>query len=419
MIDPQNTSVYLVAGREESRVNDRVIKLLFLRERFHAVTLVTPGSKVSNPTRLRVPPAVGLTGILRVFGLNQLKEAIDRYLYFPSLDIRFVWALKKPLLERLRVDLEACRQPVVVLTFPPHALGGLAAQIKRKYPAVRVVLDWQDLWSFDPNYAERSPSLYKKRIRRWEQKFIASADLHLATNERAAEVLIKRYHAPEKRVSYIEHHFHPDDLRSGNKHTLPIKKTGPVRLVFMGTLDKPPRVPGRELLNVVREVNANTQHVELHVYGGLPVMTKEERQQAADQGIVFHGLVTHEEATRALANYDVLILLLADMPNSRAVLSIKLPHYLLAKKPILAIVPRDSAIADVVEKTRAGSVIDTSLREAGSWQTELLETLPDKGRLLNLDSNRSQSAIDTYHWKNIAPRWVSAITGKRKTVNKQ
>jgi len=413
VVNAQNASVYLVAGREESRINDRVKKLLTLRDRFHAVTLVTPGLGVSDAARLRVPPVIGLTGILRLLGLNQLKNAIDRYLYFPSLDIRFVRALRKPLFARLNADLEARRESVVVLTFPPHALGRLGVEIKRQFPAVRVVLDWQDLWSFDPNYAERSPDLYKKRIHRWEQEFIESADLHLATNERAAAVLIGQYKAPAERVSYIEHHYHPDDLIAGDSEMPVTDSNAPLRLAFMGTLDKPPRVPGRELLSVVSQVNALERHVELHVYGGLPAMTDEERRQASDRGIIFHGLVSHEEATRALLNYDVLVLLLADMPNSRVVLSIKLPHYLLAHKPILAVVPGDSAIADVVEQTGAGSVIDSSSCGNATWQSVLSELLNDKQRLLSLDADRSQLAIDSYHWDNIAPRWMAAITGEQ------
>ena len=420
MAESQNISVYAVAGREESRVNDRVIKLLSLRDQFHAVTLVTPGSKTSNAERLRVPPVVGVTGILRVLGLKSLKAAIDRYLYFPSLDIRFVWALRRPLLARLRDDLSAGRKVVVVLTFPSHALGRLAIYIKKQLPNVRVVLDWQDLWSYDPNYFERSPRLYRARIHRWEQQFIASADLHLTTNKRAAEVLINRYQAPAESVDYIEHHFHPDDLGlTGDRVAADSDavKTGPVRLAFMGTLDKPPRVPGQELLQVLRRVNATDRQVEFHVYGNPPTMTSIQRQEAADHGIVFHGLVSHEEATRALLDYEVLVVLLADMPNSRVVLSIKLPHYLLANRPVLAIVPQDSAIADVIAATGAGRVISSSPSEHSDWQTVVANLLADQQQLRRLDADRSQAAVDAYHWDNIAPRWVAAITGEPSSGN--
>ena len=423
MADHKNTSVYVAAGREESRVNDRVMKLFSLRDSFHAITLVTPGKKISTPERLSVPPVIGVTGILRVLGLNSLKKAIDRYLYFPSLDIRFVWAVKRPLFARLRADLDAGRTAVVILTFPPHALGTLAAAVKKSFPDVRVVLDWQDLWSFDPNYFERSPELFRPKIYRWEQEFIESADLHLATNKRAAEILKTRYGAPPEKVSYIEHHYHPDDLvrndSQAGQSDSPGSKEGPVRLAFMGTLDKPPRVPGRKLLEVIEQVNEIERRVEFHVYGTMPSLSPAEFQRAEDSGIVFHGLVSHEEATQALLDYDVLVLLLADMPNSRIVLSIKLPHYLLADKPILAIVPKDSAIADVIDATGAGKVVDTAERSVGSWQDELVELLVDGAAMSTLDSNRLQSAIDSYHWNKIAPRWMDAITGENTWSEEQ
>ena len=415
MADHKKISVYVAAGRDESRVNDRVMKLLSLREHFHAVTLVTPGQKISTREQLRVPRVIGITGILRVLGLNALKKAVDRYLYFPSLDIRFVWAVKRPLLARLRADLDEGLTPVVVLTFPPHALGRLGAAIKQQFPEIRVVLDWQDLWSFDPNYFERSPKLFRPRIYRWERSFIETADLHLATNKRAAEVLVGRYGAPQKNVSYIEHHYHPDDLLPDDsqipKPETNISEERPIRLAFMGTLDKPPRVPGRNLLEVIEQVNKTKRHLELHVYGNLPAMSATEFQLAEDRGIVFHGLVSHAEATQALLNYDVLVLLLADMPNSRIVLSIKLPHYLLADKPILAIVPKDSAIADVIDATGAGKIIDSSEQAVEPWQEVLAKLFVDEKRMSELDSKRLADAVEAYHWDEIAPRWMDAITG--------
>lgn len=412
MTDAHNSSVYLVAGRQEVSVNDRVKKLLTLRDRFHAVTLVTPGPRCSTAEQLCVPPVVGITGLLRVLKLNSLKAAIDRYVYFPSLDIRFVWALHRPLLERLRQDIKEGRNAIVVLTFPPHALGRLALVIKEELPQVRVVLDWQDLWSFDPNYFERSPRLFRGRVRRWEEEFVAAADLHLATNQRAAAVLMDRYRAPEARVRYIEHHYHPDDLLNQAVVKNSLSDTGsPIRLAFMGTLDKPPRVPGRELLEVIRQVNKLERRVELHVYGNVPAFDNLQLKALAGEGIIFHGLVSHEEATQALLEYDVLVLLLADMPNSRVVLSIKLPHYLLANKPILAVVPQNSAIADVITKTRAGQVVDSSAGNGTNWPAALVELLTDESRLRSMAANRSEQAIDEYHWDNIAPRWVAAILG--------
>ena len=410
MADYKNTSVYIAAGRDESRVNDRVMKLLSMRDRFHAFTLVTPGKKISTAEQLRVPPVIGFTGILRILKLNTLKKAIDRYLYFPSLSIRFVWAVKRPLLARLREDRKAGRTSVVILTFPPHALGRLGMAIKKSFPQVRVILDWQDLWSFDPNYFERSPKLLRNRILLWEREFIEVADLHLVTNKRAAEILVSRYAAPREKVSYIEHHYHPDDLQS-EISDVSCSKAGPVRLAFMGTLDKPPRVPGRELLEVIDRVNQFKRHVELHVYGTIPSLSPSEIQYMEDSGIFFHGLVSHEEATQAMLEYDVLMLLLADMPNSRIVLSIKLPHYLLADKPVLAIVPKDSAIADVIDATGAGLVVDSSANADEEWQERLAELLVDSQRMSRLGSERIPDAVEAYHWDKIAPRWMEAITG--------
>ena len=73
--------------------------------------------------------------------------------------------------------------------------------------------------------------------------------------------------------------------------------------------------------------------------------------------------------------------------------------------------PKNSAIADVITKTGAGRVVDSSAGNGANWPAALVDLLTDESQLRSMASNRSEQAIDEYHWDNIAPRWVAAILG--------
>jgi len=421
-----NTAVYVVAGRPVERVNDRVNKLLSLRDLFSSITLVTPGPVVDSPEHLCVPPRVNPTGILRLLGAVRVKAIVDKYLHFPSNDRLFVRAIEGVLFARIAKDLDLGRQATVLLTFPPHALGMLAERIKRRFPSARVVLDWQDLWSFDANYLNRSPKVFRGRVDRMEQAFYQAGDLHLTTNRRAADIIAERYAVPRAKIGYVEHHYHPADLagialsplRTGPEVGQSLPR--PLRLGFLGTLDKPPRVPGRELIAAVCSINLHghapsmsvgqqSQNlVELHVYGDIPNYSEAQRAELSTQGVEFYGRVTHEEGTRAMANYDALVVLLADLPNSAVVMSIKLPHYLQLERPIIAIVPQHSAIADVIDETKAGVVVNSG----GDWSDQLAQLLANGSFIADVERRRQQQAVERYHWDNLKPRWVSYLLGR-------
>ena len=95
------------------------------------------------------------------------------------------------------------------------------------------------------------------------------------------------------------------------------------------------------------------------------------RQRLARDGTLLHGRTSHSEGIALLSQYDFLLLLLADLPNSRAVMSIKLPHYLLVGRPIIAVVPEQSAVADVVRETGTGVVIAAE----SDWADQLQSVL--------------------------------------------
>ena len=116
------------------------------------------------------------------------------------------------------------------------------------------------------------------------------------------------------------------------------------------------------------------------------------------------GPVPHRQAAAALSRYDYVLVLLSDLPNSKVVMSIKLPQYFLTGKPILALVPGASAIADIIRKTGTGHVIPTD----GDWQAELARFLSARQ---HAPVERNETEIAAFAWDRLENQWIAAITG--------
>jgi hypothetical protein len=149
--------------------------------------------------------------------------------------------------------------------------------------------------------------------------------------------------------------------------------------------------------------------VDLHLHGRIPPELAGETELLQRSGLVLEGGVPHRQAADALSRYDYVLVLLSDLPNSKVVMSIKLPQYFLAGKPILALVPGASAIADIVRDTGTGHVIATD----GDWQTELAQFLKS-GRRPEVERNEVE--IEEFSWDRLASRWVAAITGDAEVL---
>ncbi len=405
----QDLAVYIVFGIPREKVNDRIKKLLRLREKFDKMVLVTPGNHNRQDAEgLEIRPIPNPVGVLQKLGLHKLSKTLNRCLFFPSPRILFVLTARRKLRQHIANDIAEGKQVCLLTCAPPHDIGLIGLRLKHQFPQLHWIIDWQDLWSYDENYYCSTPKLYRKRLKKWEQRMLQTADMNLTTNAYAKKVLENHYNVPATRTCFIHHHFDRDDAASGidESPTQSITKHGDtIKLGFLGTLFKPPRVPGGELADALAQVRATGVNVELHVHGLLPQDYAASKDRLHDAGVIMHGPSNHEEAVKQLAHYDFLLLLLADLPNCKVVMSIKLPHYLMMDKPILAIVPERSAIADIIRETGAGVVIPTQ----SDW-SEGLEKIFLTNSKNDSALKRNEAVISQFEWESVALQWLEVLT---------
>ncbi len=406
-----NRVVYVVTGWPQRMTNDRVARILKLRPGFRRMVLVVQGSEPSDDKILAVRPIPNPLGLLRRAGMRRLADTLERMLYFPNSHVLFTIVAKRKMKELVRKDLEAGREVCVLTSVPDHENTSIGLYLKERFPAIDWIIDWQDLWSYDENYFDRVFPLYRGLLKSRERKVLETADFNVTTNERARRVLNEVYGVPLTRLKAIHHHFDRDTIKdvaapSQEREPDATSEGELIRIGFLGGLFKPPKVPGLQFMEALRQVRKSGVKVELHVHGTLPPDIGEQTDWLRESGLVMAGRVPHDQCVAALAQYDYLLVLLADLPNTRAIMNIKLPQYLLAGRPVLAVVPNSSAVADIVRQTRTGEVIASD----GDWQAQLMQLLArPKG---DITVSADHQAIEQFSWEQLSVLWKAVLSGE-------
>ena len=396
-------NVYVVT-QYASQANRRVVKVLELQESFSRMTLVCEPCEGIHSDILPVRKPRNATGLARLIGLDKLKYLLDQRLYFPSPTVLYTKAATERIRERVRQDLIGGRDVCIMTMTPPHELLLIGLVIKREFPQVRWIVDWQDLWSYDEYYFKQVAHHKRDRVKEIERQVFQECDMSVVTNPYAKSVVEKHYGVPGNKVVAISHPFDDRELKSQqSRNGKGMQKDRTIRIGFLGHLFKLPKVPGARVVNAFEHVRQLGIDVELHVFGDMQRTTHEAAKRLG--WMVLHPRTNHQESLSLIANCDLLLLTLADLPNTQIIMHAKLPHYLMLNRPIVAMVPATSYVAAVIRETGTGHVISTD-EDWGEGLTRVLRALSNnKGEL-----KRNEKAISHYSWENISSQWVETIS---------
>jgi hypothetical protein len=131
-----------------------------------------------------------------------------------------------------------------------------------------------------------------------------------------------------------------------------------LRLTFIGSFFKPPKVPGNQLLNALNHAYEEGCNFELRIIGDKALSFDPGITKLAKFPIISYPRMPHLETIEFAVNSDWLVLLLGKLPGTDAIMHAKLPVYLATGIPILAVVPESSFAAEVIKRENAGIVID-------------------------------------------------------------
>jgi glycosyltransferase involved in cell wall biosynthesis len=379
--------------------NYRAKKVFELNNHFDKVVVIAKsGSSSKNVIVTGAYP--NPFSLLKRIGMSKLKTKFEKFSYFPDRGILFIKKAFRRIIEI--IEHEDMNSRIILLCFtPPHINAFLGYKIKNKFPHSRLIIDWQDLWTYDEYHLQKTAIMFHKRLRKLELKIFKTADVNVVTNEFAADTLIHTFGIPTTKVVPIYHPFDRSELFENMKY----KSHPQIRFGFLGHIIKPPKVQFDIVLTALNYCSNNGIDIELNIYGDEQKVTRDFINSKKVNFVKLHKRRSHIESINNLMTNNYLILNLEDLSNTKIIMHGKLSHYLMLKIPIIAFVPTNSFVAELIRRTGAGFIIDNKAK-AGKCLLDIINNFNYNDYL----NGRKEKEIEKFSWGKISQDWLNIFS---------
>ncbi|MBN1274283.1 MAG: hypothetical protein JXB26_18640 [Candidatus Aminicenantes bacterium] len=288
---------------------------------------------------------------------------------------------------------------------PPHDLLVCAKKLKMKYPNIRMLIDWQDLLSFDEYYFSKHPNWKKERMIRLERDVLKFINMNIFSNYKAENMMISQFDISSYTCTSIVHPFDKEELPSKEVKYFNKKLPGKgIKYGFLGGLFKEPKVPGDKFLLALKHVVTNIDtEATLHIWGTSYRIIEKTCPSSRNmhKNIFAYDFIPHEKALSELSHCDVLILILGHVPNANVIMHAKLSHYLALGLPILAFVPENSFVREVINRTKKGFVVSDN-----DWIKGFIDFY---NNIENISFEANKKEIDKFGLDRFISNWMEIL----------
>ncbi len=311
-------------------------------------------------------------------------------------DARKFWI--KPSVKYLSNYLKNNKIDAIITTGPPHSVHLIGLKLKQKFP-VKWLADFRDPWT-DIDYFHKLPltKRAKKTHFKLEKKVVQNADTVLVVGK----TMQKKYLHLNKNTVVITNGY--DDFKS---ETEVITKDQKFSLLHIGMLnsDRNHNMLWRVLAELCFEIEGFKADLQIKLIGKVCSETLAEiNDKQLQKNIIHLDYVKHQEVFKHQKAAQVLLLLINNVPSAKGIITGKIFEYLQAKRPILAIAPTDGDLAEIINSTQAGSVVD--FNDAEKLKKTILSLyIKYKNNTLVLCPKN----IEQYHRKKLTEKLVEIL----------
>ena len=232
---------------------------------------------------------------------------------------------------------------------------------------------------------------------RWEARILRHARHVLVTSPVWQQLLEKRLPIARGKVTLLTNMY---PVECGERAAGPwiSNEAGPLKLVYAGrfTGSRPTRRADRLLEPLLADLQLNPSRGEVAFVGDLAGEDLEQldnyrtRFEEAGWSLACVSSLPRDQLARYLATADGLLLLTV----GQATIPLKFYDYLAARRPILAVTPRGSAMMQIGETLRQVFLLDLEARASGEQRVrEFLRACTDPNVRYELPSQFEQSEL--------------------------
>lgn len=245
---------------------------------------------------------------------------------------------------------------VVVITVPPFSSVRLATRLRKKFPALPIVVDFRDEWltttldlvSFNSNSKARMVA------HKAEAEAVRDSSAVVLVTEAAKRELQGRYPGvPEEKFVCIPNGYDTPPPTAESAGSASRNTAQRMVLTYTGTVYGS-TAPG-SFVEAVKGLPESVQsRLLVRFIGHIETPAYREQLLSLGEMVELKGFVPQAEALAAIRETDYLLLITHDRINVAA----KFYDYLGGGKPILGAVHRDGDVRRLLEETRAGRWAD-------------------------------------------------------------
>ena len=239
----------------------------------------------------------------------------------------------------------------IITTGPPHSVHLIGQQLKVKHN-VKWVTDFRDPWtSIGYHKKLRLSAVSQKKHKKLERSVLNAADQLIVTSETTKKEFEQITNKP---IAVITNGYD-----TGFKGKVDIDKSFTIAHVGSLLTGRNPENLWRALSQLASENAVFRNELQLDFLGVVSqdVMESLNRYELMPY-VKLKGYVSHAQAVRRQQGAQVLLLVEIDSEETAGIIPGKIFEYMAAKRPILAIGPKNWEVRNLINETQTGEVFD-------------------------------------------------------------
>ena len=310
-------------------------------------------------------------------------------------DARVGWV--KPSVKLLSKYIAENPVDVVITTGPPHSLHLIGMQLQKDLN-VKWIADFRDPWTtIHYHKSLRLNKASERKHKALEASVLKAADIITVTSPTTKKEFEMITETPIEVITNGYDISGKIDFEMDSKFSIS----------HIGSLlsERNPEFLWKVLAEICREDTSFKNDLQLKFAGAVSEEVKQSLENfQLIKNCEFLGYVSHSEALRLQHKSQILLLVEINSAEARAIIPGKLFEYLAAKRPIIALGPKESDIEGIINETKSGKFF--SYWDDDELKTEILQLYKDfkKGEL-----KVASEGIEKYSRRELTRQMASLI----------
>ena len=324
--------------------------------------------------------------------MGKITQYIRANYFIP--DARKFWV--KPSVKYLKKYLLNNDIDVIITTGPPHSVHLIGLQLKKQLN-IKWISDFRDPWT-EIDYFHQLP-LTKKSIQKHhklEQEVLKFSDAVIVVGKTMKE----NYEVFQKNIFVVTNGF-DGEIAEGAK----LDSNFTITHIGLMNADRNPRMLWEVLSEIKKENSEFALDFQLKIIGKVdPSIKNDILNFGLANNVQLIDYVSHDEVVKYQKKSQVLLLIVNNVPSSKGIITGKIFEYLMAKRPILAIAPKNGDLAEIINNSNAGYVIE--FNDKNALKNSILQLY---SQFKNGDLIVTLNNVNQYHRKELTKKVAEII----------